>query len=124
MVVVVTKKFYPKTRSQWRRWLQKYHATKKEIWLVRYKKVTGKQTVNYQDSVDEALCFGWIDGMEKGIDTERYATRFTPRRSKSAWTTTNMARYKMLLRKKLMMPAGRAAFRQKAKVYIWKSGTQ
>ena len=121
-MVEITTTFHPKTRTQWRTWLQKNHATKKEIWLVRYKKVTGKQTVSYQDSVDEALCFGWIDGMEKGVDAERYATRFTPRRAKSAWTTTNVARYKTLVKVGLMMPAGSTAFRQKAKVYIWKNG--
>lgn len=108
--VVITETFYPKTRAQWRRWLEKNHAKKSEIWLMRYKKATGKPTVNYQDSVDEALCFGWIDGVEKSVDEERYAQRFTPRRPKSHWSEINVGRYHMLEKEGLMTEAGRGAF--------------
>lgn len=114
--VIITETFYPKTRAQWRKWLEKNHDKKSEIWLMRYKKATGKPTVAYQDSVDEALCFGWIDGFEKSVDEERYATRFTPRRAKSGWSEINVGRYKMLVKEGLMTKAGEAAFKDKGKV--------
>ncbi|MBI2984992.1 MAG: hypothetical protein HYY50_05220 [Candidatus Kerfeldbacteria bacterium] len=116
MAIRITQTFYPKTSAAWRSWLKYNHAKKKEIWLVRYKKHTGKPTVDYQDSVDEALCFGWIDGMERRIDAERYATRFTPRQQFSSWSEGNIRRYKMLVRKRLMTAAGREAFRNKFEV--------
>ena len=99
-MVAITETFYPKNRGEWRNWLSQHHATKKEIWLVYYKKHTGKLTVTYQDAVLEALCFGWIDGIEKRIDDERFAGRFTPRRPKSNWTETNVGKYKMLVERK------------------------
>lgn len=115
--IIVSETFYPKTRSAWRKWLQINHAKKAEIWLMRYKKVTGKPTVSYEDSVEEALCYGWIDGMEKGIDEQRFATRFTPRRAKSSWSDLNVAKYKKLVSAGLMRAAGRKAFEEKFKVY-------
>jgi len=108
--VIITETFYAKTRAEWRKWLMENHAKKSEIWLVRYKKVTGKQTVTYQDAVDEALCFGWIDGMEKGIDEEKFAARFTPRRAKSNWTEGNVKRFLMLREQELTTEVGERAF--------------
>lgn len=110
MSVQITTTFYPKTRDEWRKWLKKNHTTKKEIWVVYYKKHTRKPTVAYQDAVEEALCFGWIDGLDKSIDEEKYAQRFTPRKEKSNWTTTNMERYKKLLKQGLVSEAGKKAF--------------
>lgn len=110
MGVTVTKTFYPKTRAEWRKWLTKHHQTTSEIWVIYFKKHTGKPTVAYQDAVDEALCFGWIDGIEKRIDDERYVQRFTPRRQKSHWSDINIGRYKMLLKQGLMTQAGTDAF--------------
>ncbi|EKD44357.1 MAG: hypothetical protein ACD_71C00165G0001 [uncultured bacterium (gcode 4)] len=66
MAVQITYTFTPKSREDWKKWLAKNHAVKKEIWIVFYKKATGKQTVSYKEVLDEALCFGWIDGIEKG----------------------------------------------------------
>ena len=71
------------TREAFRAWLETNHHTKREIWLVQYKKATGKPTLPYVDAVEEAICFGWIDGYEKSMDAERYALRFSPRRAKS-----------------------------------------
>ncbi len=88
--------------------LQKLHDTKKEIWLVQYKKAAKKPSINYVEAVEEAICFGWIDGLEKGIDTERYALRFTPRRPKSNWTETNKERARRLIAEGRMTEAGRA----------------
>lgn len=118
MAVEITETFYPKSRGEWRKWLSDhYHTknTKKEIWLVYYKKHTGKPTVSYPDAVLEALCFGWIDGIEKRIDDERFAGRFTPRRPKSSWTETNIGKYNMLVEKGLMTEAGTKAFEDRKK---------
>ncbi len=93
------------TRKSWRAWLKKNHSKKQELWLMYYKKHTGKPTVSYTDSVEEALCFGWIDGITQRIDEERYALRFTPRRSRSAWSQSNLARMKKLEELGLLSPA-------------------
>ena len=84
------------TRRSWRAWLRKNHNKEQELWLIYYKKHTGKPTVSYNDSVEEALCFGWIDGITQRIDEERYALRFTPRRNGSAWSQSNIDRMKKL----------------------------
>jgi uncharacterized protein YdeI (YjbR/CyaY-like superfamily) len=99
---------YVTTRDDFRKWLIKNHQTKKEIWVIQYKKATKKPSINYVDAVEEAICFGWIDGFEKGIDVERYATRFTPRRAKSNWTNTNKERARKMIAEGRMTKAGRA----------------
>jgi uncharacterized protein YdeI (YjbR/CyaY-like superfamily) len=100
---------YVTTRAGFRDWLIKNHQAKKEIWLIQYKKVTKKPSINYTEAVEEAICFGWIDGFEKGLDAERYATRFTPRRPKSNWTETNKERARKMIAEGKMKEAGRAA---------------
>jgi uncharacterized protein YdeI (YjbR/CyaY-like superfamily) len=95
------------TRKAWRAWLQKNHARKKEIWLVYAKKKSGKARVTYSDAVEEALCFGWIDGTVKSIDENYFAQRFSPRRSaRSQLSETNKERVRRLIRAGLMTPAG------------------
>jgi len=100
---------YVTTREDYRRWLMKNHRTKKEIWLIQYKKATKKPSIDYVQAVEEAICFGWIDGFEKSMDAERYATRFTPRRPKSNWTETNKERARRMIAAGKMTEAGRAA---------------
>src|SRR5207245_10631422 len=80
-----------------------------EIWLIYFKKTSGKTGISYEESVEEALCFGWIDGTNKGIDQETYAGRFTPRRLKSHWSDSNRERVARLLREGRMTEAGLAA---------------
>ena len=99
--------FYAKNRKTWRDWLSKNHDKEKEIWLVYYRKSSGKPTVTYPEAVEEALCFGWIDSIEKGIDSERFAGRFTPRRPKSNWSESNRVRARRLITSKQMPPSGR-----------------
>jgi uncharacterized protein YdeI (YjbR/CyaY-like superfamily) len=99
---------YVTTGDEFRKWLLKNHKSKKEIWLIQYKKATKKPSINYVDAVEEALCFGWIDGLEKSIDVERYALRFSPRRPKSNWTETNKERARKLIAEGKMTDAGRA----------------
>ena len=100
---------YVTTRDEFRDWLTKNHQTKKEIWLIQYKKATKKPSINYVEAVEEAICFGWIDGLEKGMDAERYALRFSPRRPKSNWTNTNKERARKMIAQGRMTKAGRAS---------------
>lgn len=100
---------YVTTSDDFRKWLIQNHQTKKEIWLIQYKKATKKPSINYVEAVEEALCFGWIDGLEKGMDAERYALRFSPRRTKSNWTNTNKDRARRMIAEGRMTQAGRAA---------------
>lgn len=93
-------------RKAWRAWLTENHASEKEVWLAYYKKHTGKATVTYMDSVKEALCFGWIDGLKKRIDEQKYAHRFTPRRVNSKWSALNIRLAKELIESGEMTEAG------------------
>lgn len=79
-------------RRSWRVWLQKNHDKERELWLIYYKNHSGKPTISYDDSIEEALCFGWIDGIIQKIDDERFARRFTPRNPASQWSQTNLLR--------------------------------
>jgi uncharacterized protein YdeI (YjbR/CyaY-like superfamily) len=100
---------YVTTSDEFRKWLLQNHQTKKEIWLIQYKKAAKKPSINYVEAVEEALCFGWIDGLEKGMDAERYALRFSPRRPRSNWTNTNKDRARRMIAEGRMTQAGRAA---------------
>ena len=102
-------KFF-KTPKEFRVWLQKHHATERELWVGYWKKQTGKPTMTWQESVDEALCFGWIDGIRKSVDAESYMNRFTPRRSGSTWSAINARRAAELIDEGRMQPAGAKAF--------------
>src|SRR5687767_14613671 len=97
---------YVTNREDFRKWLAENHQTKKEIWLIQYKKAAKKPSINYVDAVEEALCFGWIDGTQKSMDAERYALRFSPRRPKSNWTETNKERARRLISEGKMSEAG------------------
>ena len=98
------------TPSAFRAWLQKHHKTADELWVGFYKKATGKPSITWQEAVDEALCFGWIDGIRKSVDAESFTNRFTPRRRGSAWSDVNTRRAAELLKAGRMRAAGRAAF--------------
>jgi uncharacterized protein YdeI (YjbR/CyaY-like superfamily) len=106
-----TETVYFATREEWREWLQQNHASRKGIWLIFYKKGSGKPRVRYGDAVEEALCFGWIDSTAKGIDEEKYAQRFTPRKRDSQWSETNVARVEKLIKEGRMCEAGLAKYR-------------
>ncbi|HEY8172501.1 MAG TPA: YdeI/OmpD-associated family protein [Dehalococcoidia bacterium] len=100
--------FHPKTRAQWRRWLERNHQKQSEIWLVYYTKASGVPFVAYNDAVEEALCFGWIDSLIKKHGPESRAQRFTPRRAKSPMSELNRERVRRLLELGLMTEAGLA----------------
>jgi len=89
--------FYAATRLEWRKWLKKNYKTEKEIWLVYYKKTSGKPRIEYNDAVEEALCFGWIDSTVKKIDEERFAQRFSRRNPKTGYSQSNKERLGKLI---------------------------
>jgi len=113
--------FYAKNRGAWRKWLEKNHKTSPGIWLLYYKKSTGKPRVEYNDAVEEALCFGWIDSMEKSLDEERFMQRFTPRKPKSGWSKSNKDRVEKLMKEGLMKEAGLNAIRIAQENGSWES---
>ncbi len=108
----ITTTFCPTNRSEWRKWLQENHDKKSEIWLLYFKKHTKKPTVTYEESVEEALCFGWIDGIRKRINDEQSALRFTPRKSLSHWSESNIKRYRELVKNGRMTTRGKAAYEE------------
>ncbi|MHC4955878.1 MAG: YdeI/OmpD-associated family protein [Planctomycetota bacterium] len=115
--------YFARDRPSWRRWLSRNHAKKSEVLLVFYKKATGVPCIAYHDAVEEALCFGWIDGIKQRKDDERYTFRFTPRRPKSNWSDSNRKRVKRLIADGLMQPAGLAAVEAAKKNGMWAAPT-
>ena len=105
----VGKTFYAKNRKEWRAWLAKHHRTAPEIWLVYYKKDSGKPRIPYNHAVDEALCYGWIDSILKSIDSRRFAQRFSPRRPASKMSDMNRERVRRLIAAKRMTKFGLAS---------------
>jgi uncharacterized protein YdeI (YjbR/CyaY-like superfamily) len=108
-----------KSPDEYRAWLEKNHETAKELWIGYWKKHTGKPSLTWKLVVDESLCFGWIDGIAKSIDADRYKQRVTPRRPTSIWSQVNIKRVAELTREGRMRPAGVAAFekRDRTKAY-------
>ena len=96
-----------------RNWLELHHETEDELWLGVYRKATGKQTFTLSEAVDQALCFGWIDSIQKCYNEEAYMQRFTPRRPNSNWSAINIAKVAKLTEQGLMHPAGIAAFERR-----------
>src|SRR5687767_550105 len=95
---------YVPTREEWRAWLAEHHATAAEVWLIGYKKQTGKPSVPYDEAVEEALCFGWIDSIRRKLDEERFAQKYSPRRPRSNWTELNLQRARRLQAEGRMAP--------------------
>lgn len=104
--------FFP-TPAAFRKWLHKHHKTADELLVGFYRKDSGRPSITWPESVDEALCFGWIDSIRRRIDEESYSIRFTPRRRGSAWSAINIGRVKVLKAEGRMQPAGLAAYQQR-----------
>jgi len=98
------------TSEAFRAWLEQHHDSADELWVCYYKKSSGRKSITWKESVDEALCFGWIDGIRKSLDDERYVNRFTPRRKGSVWSAINTRRVGELTKEGRMRPAGLEAF--------------
>ncbi len=96
------------TRAAWRRWLAAHHDSEREVWLVFHKTHTGRPALAYEDAVEEAICFGWVDSLIKRLDDERYARKFTPRTAKSSWSEPNLRRLAKALSEGVMTEAGLA----------------
>ena len=116
---------YFATPAAFRVWLEKNHQTKSEQWIGFYRKASGRPSITWAEAVDEALCFGWIDGLRKTIDASSYKIRFTPRRPSSNWSATNIARMKALIREDRVRPAGITVFQRrtpaKSRVYSYEN---
>ena len=114
------------TPSHFRRWLAKNHDKQSELWVGFYKKGSGRPSITWPESVDEALCFGWIDGLRKSLDDDSYVIRFTPRRKGSIWSAVNLRRVPELIREGRMEQAGRRVYEardpKKAGVYSFERG--
>ena len=102
----IMRAMYVNNREDWRKWLAKNYDKEKELWLIYYKENTGKPSIPYEDSVEEALCFGWIDSIVKKMDEEKYARKFTPRTDKTKWSVLNKRRVKKLIKEGRMTKIG------------------
>lgn len=98
------------TKEEFRKWLEKHHEVEKELLIGFYKTGSGKPSISWPESVDQALCFGWIDGVRKSIDHESYSIRFTPRKASSIWSNINIKKVEELSKNGLMTSAGQKAF--------------
>ncbi|MFC2009381.1 YdeI family protein [Chloroflexota bacterium] len=119
----MTKQLYFANRDDWRDWLERNHTTKKEAWLIHYKKHTGKPGIRYEDAVEEALCFGWIDGKLRSIDSEKYALRYSPRRKNSVWSESNKKRAERMIIQGRMVQVGLTKIRQAQECGEWHRAT-
>ena len=106
-------------REAWRAWLKENHDKEKEVWLIFYKKHTGKPRVAYNDAVEEALCFGWIDSIVKRIDEETYAQKFTPRKAESKWSEHNKRRVEKMIKEGRMTEIGLALVKAAKQSGAW-----
>ena len=97
---------YIPNRKEWREWLEMNYDSEAIVWLIYYKKHTGKPSIHYDDAVEEALCFGWIDSLVRRIDEERYMQKYTPRKPKSTWSKYNVIRVEKMIELGKMTPAG------------------
>ena len=102
------------TPAAFRAWLKAHHTRRTDIWVGFHKRASGRPSLTWPESVDEALCFGWIDGIRRSLDEHRYAIRFTPRRPQSTWSAVNIRRAKDLIRLGRMQPPGLRAFQARA----------
>ncbi len=123
----ITNLIFFKSIKELRKWFEKNHNKVTEVWIGFYNVKSGKKRATYKEAVDEALCFGWIDGIRKGIDEECYANRFTPRKKNSIWSNINTKRIQELIEEGRMHPAGLAAFNnrdeKKAGIYSFEQDT-
>jgi len=93
-------------RSEWRRWLQEHHSSEKEIWVLIHKRNSGKKGLKYEEAVEEAICFGWIDGKMQSVDDFRFRQRFSPRKKNSPWSRSNKRRAEKMIQTGKMTPSG------------------
>ncbi|MDH4271195.1 MAG: YdeI/OmpD-associated family protein [Candidatus Aminicenantes bacterium] len=110
---------YFKDRKQWRKWLAKNHDKKTEIWLIHYKKHSKRPGIRHEEGVEEAICFGWIDGQLRKIDDEKFRLRYSPRRPKSPWSRINREKAEAMIRSGKMTAAGLSRIEEAKKTGLW-----
>ncbi|MDD5311929.1 MAG: YdeI/OmpD-associated family protein [Dehalococcoidia bacterium] len=113
------KALHCKSRQEWRKWLEENSSSAQEIWLLHYKKHTGKASVSHDDAVEEALCFGWIDGKLKSIDGDKFILRYSPRKSNSVWSKINKDKAEQMIARGRMTEAGLARIEEARKNGNW-----
>jgi uncharacterized protein YdeI (YjbR/CyaY-like superfamily) len=111
--------FFPRDRSEWRAWLEEHHADRREIWLILLKKHVAEPHLTLDEAIEEALCFGWIDGKLRSRGDRAHALRFSPRKPKGTWAPSNKARVEKLLREGKMTAAGLAAVEAAKRTGAW-----
>jgi uncharacterized protein YdeI (YjbR/CyaY-like superfamily) len=104
---------YFKSTTEFRDWLEEHHDTAEEVWVGLYKKKSKKVGITYTEALDEGLCYGWIDGLRKSVDDERWKIRFSPRTSKSIWSQVNLKRIKELIDEDRVQPPGMKAYEER-----------
>jgi uncharacterized protein YdeI (YjbR/CyaY-like superfamily) len=104
---------YFATPAEFRSWLEKHHETSTELWVGFHKRASGRPSITWPEAVDQALCFGWIDGVRKTVDESSYTNRFTPRKARGTWSAINIKRAKELIEMGVMSPAGLRAFQRR-----------
>jgi len=114
----------PVDRKEWRKWLKTNHLSEKEIWMIYFKKHTGKDSIPYEDAVEESLCFGWIDSIVKKIDDERYMQKYTPRSKTSQWSFINKKRAQKMIKKGKMTKYGFEKINNAKKKGHWESDSK
>ena len=101
-----------RNRDEWRKWLEKNHEKEKEVWLVHYKKHSGKMGIQLEEAVEEALCFGWIDSKLKKVDEEKFTLKYSPRKANSVWSKLNREKAEIMIKAGKMTPAGLAVIEE------------
>ena len=119
-----TEELHMPTVRDWHEWLEKNHDKRKEVWLIFYKKHTGKPNISYDEAVEEALCFGWIDSIIKRIDNEKFARKFTPRKPDSSWSASNKKRAAKMIKEGKMIGAGLELVNEAKKRGEWNRASQ
>jgi uncharacterized protein YdeI (YjbR/CyaY-like superfamily) len=110
---------YFQSSVEWRRWLENNHDKENDVWLVHYKKASGKSSISHDSAVEEALCFGWIDGKLKSIDNEKFILRYSPRKPRSVWSEINRKRAERLIALGKMTMAGLKKIEEAKKSGLW-----
>jgi uncharacterized protein YdeI (YjbR/CyaY-like superfamily) len=115
---------YAATAAEWRSWLEANHAAKQEVWLLFYKKHVAVPCVSLEEATEEAMCFGWVDSIQKRIDDEKHALRFTPRKKRSVWSESNKKRVAALIRQGRMTPAGLSVVEEAKRNGQWEKAAE
>ena len=115
----MAEELYVMNREDWRKWLKKNYDVKKEVWLIYYRKHSGRPSISYDESVEEALCFGWVDSIIKKIDDEKFARKFSPRTGKSGWSESNKKRAESMIKEGKMTEAGLVKIREAKRTGQW-----